>query len=361
MVYFRFLLLFGAICLCPIRVASRPEKYQEYNLAVVSQIIFDMTRNTIGYITKLGDFSLDRVITYHCRTPWVPSHFSISSCPGNGLEKIFPFLCSSRPELIQVFPGDSQLAWKLDTSANLTLIIHGFTDNRKRHWINRLVHDLAQLAHTNVCIVDWNKLATIEYTIAVRNVNRVGDHIGEFLLGIQQHIPLDQVSIIGHSLGAHIAGAVGRRAGSQIDSIFGIDPAHPLMTIPLRPEDQRLDPSDAKFVQVLHTTSGTVGTPFNIGHQDWYADEGKSPQKGCEPGQIIFNPDAFSPVSLSCSHIRGLEIFRFALDRNNRFNAVEADDFYGYWSHRTPGVYHFPTTSKRPYVQVWIGLIEWRT
>lgn len=69
MVYLRILLLFGAISLCSVKVATGAEKYQEYNLGVVSQIIFDMTKNTIGYITHLSDFSLDRVITYHCRTP----------------------------------------------------------------------------------------------------------------------------------------------------------------------------------------------------------------------------------------------------------------------------------------------------
>lgn len=216
-----------------------------------------------------------------------------------------------------------------------------------------MVRDLANWTDSNVCIVDWSKLSTIEYSIAAGNVNNVGAHVGKFLLSISSDFPLDRVSIVGHSLGAHIAGAAGAHTGGQIDAIYGIDPAHPLITIPMRPPTERLDPTDAKYVQVIHTSSGTFGTPFNIGTADFYADNGKSPQKGCEPFIIIFMTDAFAPISIPCSHIRALEIFRFSLNKANRyvpFPPMEAVDIYGYWSNRTPGVYYFPTKRDRPYV-----------
>lgn len=258
--------------------------------------------------------------------------------------------CSSRPNFIQVFQEDAELALKLDPDKKLALIIHGYTDNKDRHWIRRMARDISQYTNSNVCIVDWSKLATTEYTIAAGHVNKVGEHVGDFLLSIQQFIPLNHVSILGHSLGAHIAGAAGARTGSQVDAIYGIDPAHPLITIPMRPPTERLDVSDAQFVQVIHTTSGTFGTPFDLGHQDWYADGGKSPQKGCEPGLIVFDRNALAPVSIVCSHLRALEIFRFALDPVNVFNSTGGGDNYGYWSRRTEGVFHLPTLRNRPYV-----------
>lgn len=251
-----------------------------------------------------------------------------------------------------MFKNDEELALKLDTTKKLTLIIHGYTDNKNRHWIKRMARDIASWTNSNACVVDWSKLATTDYLLAAGHVNKVGEEIGDFLLSIQQHIPLDRVSLLGHSLGAHIAGAAGARTGSQVDAIFGIDPAHPFITIPMRPATERLDPSDAKFVQVIHTTSGTFGTPFNIGHQDWFADGGKAPQKGCEPGLIIFDRNALAPISVVCSHLRALEIFRFALDPANQFkpSSQEQNDIYGYWSKRTPGVFDFPTVRNRPYV-----------
>lgn len=249
-----------------------------------------------------------------------------------------------------MFKNDTELSTKLDTSKKLLLVIHGFTDNKNRNWIRRLVRDLPFYTDSNVCIVDWSKLSTIDYFTAANQVYPVGNEIGDFILSLEREIPPESVSIVGHSLGAHIAGVAGARTGSRIDAIFGLDPAHPLMTIPMRPTSQRLDPSDAKFVQVLHTTSGTVGTQFNIGHQDWYADNGKAPQKGCEPGRIIFDQHAFAPISIICSHIRALEIFRFALDPFNRFRPLIGNDVYGYWSRRTPGIFEFPTVRDPPYV-----------
>lgn len=216
-----------------------------------------------------------------------------------------------------------------------------------------MVRDLANWTDSNVCIVDWSKLSTIEYSIAASNVNRVGAHIGNFLLAIQGTFPLSRVSLVGHSLGAHIAGAAGAQTGGLIDAIYGIDPAHPLITIPMRPPSERLDATDAKYVQVIHTSSGTFGTPFNIGTADFHADDGRSPQKGCEPIVIIFNSDAFAPISIACSHVRALEIFRFALNPDNQFKPfppLENADIYGYWSKRTAGVYYFPTKRARPYV-----------
>lgn len=213
-----------------------------------------------------------------------------------------------------------------------------------------MVRDIPLMTDNNACIVDYSKFSRILFKIAVENMNKVGAHVGEFLLSIQQHIPLNRVSVIGHSLGAHVAGAVGARTGGRISAIFALDPAHMRITIPLRKPSERLDPTDAQFVQVLHTTSGTVGTPFNIGHQDWSADDGKSPQKGCEPQTIFFDPNAFAPFSLPCSHLRALEIFRYALNRNIKFKSNQGDLIYGFWSQRTPGIYNFTTKREPPFV-----------
>lgn len=230
------------------------------------------------------------------------------------------------------------------------VIIHGFVDHKNRKWIKRMVRDLAVYTDSNSCVVDWSKIATTTYKVAAGDARKVGERIGDFILSLQNHIPLDKVSMLGVSLGAHIAGIAGQWTGGRVDAIYGLDPAHPRFTLPMKPESDRLDTSDANFVQVLHTTSGVLGTPFNIGHQDWYADDGKIPQKGCEPGRIVFDPMAFDRLSLGCSHMRSVEIFRFSLNPQNRYRPVRGHDHFGYWSRRVPGVYYFPTVRDPPYV-----------
>ena len=66
-------------------------------------------------------------------------------------------------------------------------------------------------------------------------------------------------------------------------SLIGLDPAYPLFS--MVNTDQRLDTTDAEFVDVIHTHSGlliTSGLSFldPIGHVDFYPNGG-SAQVGC--------------------------------------------------------------------------------
>uniref|UniRef100_A0A915L6G1 Lipase domain-containing protein n=1 Tax=Romanomermis culicivorax TaxID=13658 RepID=A0A915L6G1_ROMCU len=89
-----------------------------------------------------------------------------------------------------------------------------------------------------------------------------------------------------------------------------MDPAGPLFAC----EDKatRLDPSDAKFVQVVHTNgesflNGGLGTPERMGHVDFYPNGGQT-QPGCPRslvGKIAKKVATFDFSSLkdvSCSH-----------------------------------------------------------
>lgn len=66
--------------------------------------------------------------------------------------------------------------------------------------------------------------------------------------------------IIGFSLGAHIAGYVGENiqavTGQKIGRITGLDPAEPLFES--TPAFVRLDPTDAEFVDVIHSDAKSM-------------------------------------------------------------------------------------------------------
>jgi len=84
---------------------------------------------------------------------------------------------------------------------------------------------------------------------------------------------LSNIHFIGHSLGAHVANFVTRNMTiGRIGRITALDPALPLFGE--KPDDQRIDPSDADFVDVLHTAMGTLldgGLSFTEprGHADF--------------------------------------------------------------------------------------------
>ncbi|CAG7824064.1 unnamed protein product, partial [Allacma fusca] len=73
--------------------------------------------------------------------------------------------------------------------------------------------------------------------------------------------------------------------------ITGLDPAEPYFQY--MPEHVRLDPTDAKFVDIIHTDGRTflllgLGMIQPCGHVDFYPNDGKE-QPGCEITEIPMN------------------------------------------------------------------------
>lgn len=79
-----------------------------------------------------------------------------------------------------------------------------------------------------------------------------------------------------------------------------LDPAKPIFEI--KDDTERLDASDAEFVQVIHTASGFLSFLEPVGHADFYPNGGKAPQPPCpgEEGDVWASLDAvYSLVSLA--------------------------------------------------------------
>jgi hypothetical protein len=78
-------------------------------------------------------------------------------------------------------------------------------------------------------------------------------------------------------LGSHASGIAGycikTKTGKLVDRITGLDPAGPLYQF-IKPE-RRLDAAHAKFVDVLHTDIGMLGSDQKLGTADFYANGGK--------------------------------------------------------------------------------------
>ena len=94
------------------------------------------------------------------------------------------------------------------------------------------------------------------YYQAVANTRLVGRHVARFVLLLRDKfsLNLDDVHLIGHSLGAHISGYGGKEtikiAEAKIGRITGLDPAGPHFTN--YPETVRLSPEDATFVDTVN-------------------------------------------------------------------------------------------------------------
>lgn len=99
---------------------------------------------------------------------------------------------------------------------------------------------------------------------------------------------MQNVHVVGHSLGAHVAGFMGKQiislsSRSQIlGRITGLDPAQPGYSGSPTEATNRLDKDDALMVDIVHTDSGAVSIFDPIGKVDFYPNGGTAPQPGCD-------------------------------------------------------------------------------
>jgi len=159
-------------------------------------------------------------------------------------------------------------------------ITHGWK-NSKESDVNSHIREYCLRDHDiNVFVVDWSPIAGRTYGSAQGNVKVVGEYVADFArdLSSKYGLNLSKLKLVGHSLGAHISGCIGAALDGQVDRIVGLDPAGPLFTV--KNTDNRLDPTDAKFVQIIHTNDGLLGFKGRLGHADYYPNGGKS-QPGC--------------------------------------------------------------------------------
>ncbi|XP_050564214.1 lipase member I isoform X2 [Cygnus atratus] len=175
----------------------------------------------------------------------------------------------------------------LNTSKKTVFVIHGFRPTGSPPaWLGDIKELLLSSGDINLIIVDWNRGATtVIYTTAVENCRKVAETLKNYVdQMLADGASLDSMHMIGVSLGAHIAGFVGHKYDGKLGRITGLDPAGPSFT--REPPEGRLDRTDAKFVDVIHTDSDVLGFKKPLGTIDFYPNGGMD-QPGCP--QTVFS------------------------------------------------------------------------
>lgn len=140
-------------------------------------------------------------------------------------------------------------------------------------------------------LIDWARGANGSYGVAVANVELIGRQLSLILLdAMNLGTDPNRVHLIGFSLGAHIAGCASEVLKSRhilVGRITGLDPASPFFRHGIfRDRSRKLDASDAKLVDVVHT-DGSIdfadgfGLLKPIGHVDFFPNGGRE-QAGCK-------------------------------------------------------------------------------
>ena len=146
----------------------------------------------------------------------------------------------------------------------------------------------------------------------------VGKHSVKLVELLDNYGVLDNIHLVGHSLGAHVVGFLAKEVTAiglgKLKRVTGLDPAFPFFE--LAGPGGRIDKSDADFVQIVHTNSGflwegCLSIKAPIGHVDFYPNGGDH-QPGCTDACFIdcYNMTIIDLLKGGCSHARSLEYFK---------------------------------------------------
>ncbi|XP_006618059.1 pancreatic lipase-related protein 2-like isoform X4 [Apis dorsata] len=167
-------------------------------------------------------------------------------------------------------------------------------------------------------------------------------YTNENLIETNYGLDLNDVHLIGHSLGAHTAGYAGEKMGGNIGRITGLDPAEPYFQG--MPNHLRLDYTDAKLVDVIHTDGKSIfflglpgyGMSQPCGHLDFYPNNGKE-QPGCTdlsettpslPLTLIKEGlEEASRVLVACNHVRAIKLFIESINSKCQYVAHECSSY----------------------------------
>ncbi|XP_065332042.1 phospholipase A1 VesT1.02-like [Cloeon dipterum] len=204
-------------------------------------------------------------------------------------------------------------------------LIHGFGDGVQTSLMYPILKEaFLTKEDANVFLVDWSQLAgTPWYKAAVGNTRYVGRRVAYLIehLVNSSNANVRDFHIVGFSLGSHVAGIAGAKiaslTGQKLPRITGLDPASVLYGG--SPLDERLDVTDADYVEVVHTSGGYLGYLDPIGKVDFFPNGGSWPQPGC-----------FMDFVAVCSHRRAYYYFAEALLTDNGFKAESCMSWHAY-------------------------------
>jgi len=244
------------------------------------------------------------------------------------------------------FTAQNLLAAGFKPDRETKIITHGFRSRAEKFHQMAKAFLASKTTMTNVFVLDWSYYAdNINYFADAKRCVEVGKEKGQLLAKVlidQLNVDPSKVHAIGHSLGAHVVGHIGRTieqygGKGKIARVTGLDPAKPWFDFTSL--DNRIHKTDATVVDIIHTNSGELwqgclSFPPNLGDVDFFPNGGER-QVGC--GLSCNNTIScyFSDLNdmiHGCSHDRSHEYYTESIEAKNKGDdkAFQSYDCNGY-------------------------------
>ncbi|CAD7079409.1 unnamed protein product [Hermetia illucens] len=218
---------------------------------------------------------------------------------------------------------------KFDNAKKTCIYIHGYLESPDVESVKVIVDAYLQRNDHNIIILDWTEDAAGSYLLsAIKKMRQLGTIVANALiLMTDAGLKLENVHIVGHSLGGQMAGVIGRevknRSGGSlvIKRLSALDPAFPGFYPAKVSIVKPISKDDAEFVDVIHTDAWLYGAPSSTGTVDFWPNGGRTLQPGCP--RRNFRPLSDNDLS---SHRRSWWFWAESVINSHpeKFNAVKA-------------------------------------
>ncbi|RZF36747.1 hypothetical protein LSTR_LSTR005060 [Laodelphax striatellus] len=241
--------------------------------------------------------------------------FGDHTCPDSRISYyLFTRKNPINPQRVVIFERWDNISLSNYNVSNPTkILIHGYNGNMFLEPLLEIKTEYLLEADYNIWVMNWPSLCESPcYPMAAFNTRHAGECLAQFVRRMQRLHPAPDLHVIGFSLGAHVAAlAAVHLRPYKLPRITGLDPAMPFFMT--NNKDHKLDPSDARFVDVLHTNAFVQGKPDRCGHVDFYMND-----------------------PIGCDHHRSLRYFSESIRSAQGFWGWPCDGMLAYLENRCP-------------------------
>lgn len=149
----------------------------------------------------------------------------------------------------------------------------------------------------------------------VINLEAIGDYIAEGLKNLVAEMPIENINLLGFSIGGQLVGIIGRKlyekTGQLFPRITALDPV--LSCFGTDKGLQSLQSGDAEFLEIIHSNPGGFGIADALGDADYYVNGMKPLPPGC--------------LDIFCAHFTSVKVYVESAYPGNEENflAVQCD------------------------------------
>ncbi|XP_070493993.1 lipase member I-like [Chironomus tepperi] len=239
---------------------------------------------------------------------------------------VYHLFTRQNPTESQRITTNTIFASNWNSANDVRFLIHGHNSDVNSLFSTLIRNQLLANADHNVVVVDWSVGSNTRlYSTARNRVGTAGVAVANFIDDLSRVgvLDLSRTHIIGHNLGAHVAGNAGKNVmRGRIQAIFGLDPAGGSFS---SSDTDRLAFTDAVYTEAIHTNAGGNGFAEPITTASFYPNWGAS-QPGCGVD-----------VSGNCAHERSILLYAESIS-SNRFVARKCSGYQQITGRNCPGI-----------------------